>query len=317
MHPTKTMCVGKGRVGKKAGEKGGKKKKVVEEEDPMDDEKREERNLREKERSFKISAQISMLRDLLSSGGVAVPKGTKSSVLTEAANYIRVLQQHRFNSEIDRQNLVQKIRLMNSGQMGVKAQVAVRQAISENMGLQHQKPPQQHQQPSQECPPNPTSLPASKPSLPPQHPTTGMSANDYNAVFQYSLIPMAIATMGGSFLECNRRFSELSGFPRTVLSTMTVFNITSPTDLQNAFNLISKMIPTSTSSPLSPEPAILKGTLRNGESRLNCSLVKDDEGNAKYFCVQLCPTEKEREYLIMVKKKTQQHEITPYMSTTG
>ena len=68
-----------------------------------------------------------MLRDLLSSGGVAVPKGTKSSVLTEAANYIRVLQQHRFNSEIDRQNLVQEIRRMNSGQMGVKAQVAVRQ----------------------------------------------------------------------------------------------------------------------------------------------------------------------------------------------
>lgn len=36
------MCVGKGKVGKKAGEKCGKKKKVVDEEDPMDDEKREE-----------------------------------------------------------------------------------------------------------------------------------------------------------------------------------------------------------------------------------------------------------------------------------
>lgn len=62
--------------------------------------KREERNAREKERSFRISKQIDELRNLLSSGGVIVPKGTKSSVLTEAANYIRMLQQHQYRSEM-------------------------------------------------------------------------------------------------------------------------------------------------------------------------------------------------------------------------
>jgi hypothetical protein len=62
--------------------------------------KREERNQREKERSFRISKQITELRDLLSSGGVVVPKGTKSSVLTEAASYIRMLQQHQYRSEM-------------------------------------------------------------------------------------------------------------------------------------------------------------------------------------------------------------------------
>jgi hypothetical protein len=62
--------------------------------------KREERNQREKERSFRISKQITELRDLLSSGGVVVPKGTKSSVLTEAATYIRMLQQHQYRSEM-------------------------------------------------------------------------------------------------------------------------------------------------------------------------------------------------------------------------
>jgi Helix-loop-helix DNA-binding domain len=65
-----------------------------------DDGKREERNQREKERSFRISNQITELRDLLSSGGVVVPKGTKSSVLTEAASYIRMLQQHQYRSEM-------------------------------------------------------------------------------------------------------------------------------------------------------------------------------------------------------------------------
>lgn len=73
--------------------KGRKKRK-------LDDKKREERNAREKERSFRISKQINELRALLSNGGIIVPKGTKSSVLTEAANYIRMLQQHQYRSEM-------------------------------------------------------------------------------------------------------------------------------------------------------------------------------------------------------------------------
>lgn len=77
-----------------AGSDGKSKKKK------LDDNKREERNAREKERSFRISKQINELRTLLSSGGVIVPKGTKSSVLTEAANYIRMLQQHQYRSEL-------------------------------------------------------------------------------------------------------------------------------------------------------------------------------------------------------------------------
>ena len=64
------------------------------------DKRREERNAREKERSFRIAKQINELRDLLSAGGVILPKGTKSSVLTEAANYIRLLQQHQLRSEV-------------------------------------------------------------------------------------------------------------------------------------------------------------------------------------------------------------------------
>lgn len=77
---------------------GGRAKKKAKK--ALDDTKREERNAREKERSYRISKQINELRNLLSSGGVIVPKGTKSSVLTEAANYIRMLQQHQYRSEM-------------------------------------------------------------------------------------------------------------------------------------------------------------------------------------------------------------------------
>ena len=64
------------------------------------DMKREERNAREKERSYRITSQINELRGLLSTGGVIVPKGTKNAVLTEAANYIRILQQQQYKSEM-------------------------------------------------------------------------------------------------------------------------------------------------------------------------------------------------------------------------
>lgn len=73
--------------------KGGKKGRV-------DNSKREERNAREKERSYRITSQINELRGLLSTGGVIVPKGTKNAVLTEAANYIRILQQQQYKSEM-------------------------------------------------------------------------------------------------------------------------------------------------------------------------------------------------------------------------
>jgi hypothetical protein len=84
--------------GSESNSKGGGKSRNKKREE--NEHKREERNQREKERSFRISKQITDLRNLLSSGGVVVPKGTKSSVLTEAANYIRLLQQHQYRSEM-------------------------------------------------------------------------------------------------------------------------------------------------------------------------------------------------------------------------
>ena len=41
---------------------------------PLTNERREDRNMREKERSLKITNQIQELRNLLSMGGVIVPK---------------------------------------------------------------------------------------------------------------------------------------------------------------------------------------------------------------------------------------------------
>lgn len=66
----------------------------------VEPDKRKERNAREKERSCRIARQIDDLRALLSRGGVVVSKGTKSSVLSEAANYISLLQQQQVQWEM-------------------------------------------------------------------------------------------------------------------------------------------------------------------------------------------------------------------------
>mmetsp|Transcript_21143 Transcript_21143/g.44055 ORF Transcript_21143/g.44055 Transcript_21143/m.44055 type:complete len:414 (-) Transcript_21143:284-1525(-) len=303
--------VGRGKTGRKPGKvkasatrgKVGKGKAAGKgDEDVMDDEKREERNLREKERSFKISRQIQMLRDLLNNGGVAVPKGTKSSVLTEAANYIRALQQHRFNSEIDRQNLVNKIRSMNSGEMGPQVQVAVREtvdtidetsAVSAPLQPQHLGMGQAVGAP--EVLPSGQPVVSLKPQPQPQNPSK-LHPDDYSTLFNCSTIPMAITTMGGSFIECNKAFEDVSGFPKSVLLTMTIFNVTSPPSLQEAFESISKMIPRGTVDAhgrLNEEtapPVMLSGLLKNGECRLKVFLAKDGAGNTKYFVVQPTPS---------------------------
>jgi hypothetical protein len=79
---------------------GGKSQGGARKKRPAGGKKREIKNAREKERSSRIAKQIDELRDILSACGVMVPKGTKSSVLSEVATYIRLLQQQQVRSEV-------------------------------------------------------------------------------------------------------------------------------------------------------------------------------------------------------------------------
>ena len=88
--PNQVKSAGKRGGGTAAAAPGGKKTKMS----------REQRNAREKERSGRIAKQIDDLRSLLSKGGVIVAKGTKSSVLSETANYINLLQQQQIQWEL-------------------------------------------------------------------------------------------------------------------------------------------------------------------------------------------------------------------------
>lgn len=96
----------------------------------LDPKKREERNAREKERSCRIAKQIDELRSLLSRGGVIVAKGTKSSVLAEAANYINLLQQQQVQWEVDRQAMLNQMQEVGATPSVVQSQGQLPQGMS-------------------------------------------------------------------------------------------------------------------------------------------------------------------------------------------
>jgi hypothetical protein len=94
--------------------------------------------------------------------------------------------------------------------------------------------------------------------------------------------------MGGAFIDCNQLFIELSEYTKQEICALTIFNLTAKDDLQNAFDLISQMIsPPADSKEFAPT-CVLRGNLKNrSDLGLNITLIKDEEGIAKCFCVTL------------------------------
>lgn len=281
----------------------------------LDDIKREERNQREKERSYRITSQINELRTLLSAGGVIVPKGTKNAVLTEAANYIRDLQQRQYNSEIHRQQLIQQMQMIGSGQLGQQAANAIRHVAAQNgvwsLGNFGGMPPRSAMRSgsgegvpsavgqttnisnaSSDQSSNTGSNNGSSSSSPPaanNQLIKDIEDHDYRFVFNSCAIGMAIASMGGAFIDCNQLFIQLSEYSKQEICGLTIFNLTARDDLQNAFDLISQMIspPADAATNLAPS-CVLRGNMKNrNDIGLNITLIKDEQGIAKCFCVTL------------------------------
>jgi len=116
--------------------------------------------------------------------------------------------------------------------------------------------------------------------------------HDYRYVFNSCSIPMAIASMGGAFIDCNPLFTELSLYSKQELCAMTIFNLTARVDLQHAFDLVSQMISpplddTKDQNQNSPS-CVLRGNMKNRtDLGLNITLIRDEGSIAKCFCVSL------------------------------
>jgi len=226
---------------------------------------------------------------------VIVPKGTKSSVLTEAANYIRMLQQHQYRSEIDRHQLVQQVQRIGGGALGQQAAQAVRHVAAQNgvwsLGSFGGVPPKSammYHQPNAAPSAPGVAIAEEAPSSNSGSLSNKIEETDYRHVFNSCTIGMAIASMGGAFIDCNKFFCQISNYTKQEICSLTVFNLTARQDLQSAFDLISQML----SAPLDPTvintSCVLRGALKHRQDvGLSVKLIKANDGVAKCFCVTL------------------------------
>ena len=118
-----------------------------------------------------------------------------------------------------------------------------------------------------------------------------IAEHEYRFVFNSCAVGMAIASMGGAFIDCNQLFTQLSGYTKQEVCAMTIFNLTSQEDLQQAFDLISQMISPPIDARLGnqpPKPCVLRGKMKErSDLGISVGLIRDQDKIAKCFCVTL------------------------------
>jgi PAS domain S-box-containing protein len=189
----------------------------------------------------------------------------------------------------DRHQLVQQVQRIGSGALGQQAAQAVRHVAAQNgvwsLGNFGGVPPKSammYHQPSASEGPVADEI-QSGGSL-----SSTIEEADYRHVFNSATIGMAIASMGGAFIDCNKFFCQVSNYTKQEICSQTVFNLTARQDLQSAFDLISQML----SAPLDPTvtntSCVLRGALKHRtDVGLSVKLIKGSDGVAKCFCVTL------------------------------
>eukprot|EP00934_Nitzschia_sp_Nitz4_P000607 Nitzschia sp. Nitz4//scaffold288_size23661//20146//22129//NITZ4_008472-RA/size23661-processed-gene-0.42-mRNA-1//1//CDS//3329545806//607//frame0 len=240
----------------------GKESKGEKSTSSSNDARREERNAREKARSMRIAKKIEEIREVLHQGGVVLPKGTKSTVLSEASRYMRQLQDKHRRLEGERLSLMQQVRMIGGGLMGDAAAAAIRNVAAQSGAFG--KAPQ-------------TTVPRR---------TSDEKSNEvnYKLLFDSCTVGMAIAGIGGSIIDCNDLFSEVVAMEKQNVCAMTLFNMTSRQDLHGAFNFMSQIL----SGPGARRSCVLRAAFSDREDLgLLVTLLDSANDDQKNFCVTL------------------------------
>lgn len=104
----------------------------------------------------------------------------------------------------------------------------------------------------------------------------------YRSIFKSAFIGIARVSLTGKLLKVNDKFSQILGYTQEELTKLTFQEITYPEDLEKDLNFLEDCLKGKINS-YSLEKRYIK---KNGEytwSRLDVSLVKDNENQPKYF----------------------------------
>ena len=190
---------------------------------------------------------------------------------------------------MDKAQLVQEVQRIGNGAIREKAAYAIRHAATQNGVSSITNLPDGPV--SSAIPPQQQSSSAHDPM------SDSLDDREYRCVFNSCSVGMAIATMGGSFIDCNLAFTQLSSYTKEELKAMTIFNITSREDLQGAFDMMSQLITppvglgadgNNNEENKNPSPVILRSAIRHrSDLGLSVSLIRGEDGVARYFNVTL------------------------------
>lgn len=232
--------------------------------------RRHERNLREQQRSYKISQQIKELREVLSASNVPF-KPNKYSILMSVVEYIKQLQSRAIMLDAEHQKLITTIRQTNDlvGSGNVPPSSADETDATNITGNTS------------------SSDPGSDSEM------FFVQGLNYKNIFANCPAALGIAALDGRILECNPEFQLLLGFSREELLKQSLFNLVH--NHQDIFQGMAEMLKVAEdepialnqeSSPSTPKSYIWSGPVvskRDVKLLMNLTLTLGDDGSAKFF----------------------------------
>jgi len=227
--------------------------------------RRYERNLREQQRSYRISQQIKELRDVLSESNVPF-KPNKYSILLSVVDYIKQLQSRAIMLDSEHQKLITTIRqtneMVNSGNT-----------------------------PSSNDETETTNTPGASESGSDSD-MLFVQGLDYRSVFDQCPAALGIAALDGRILDCNSEFMVVLGFAQDELLKQSLFNLVQ--NHQDIFRAMAEMLKCAEEAAgvvETPESAAKTSRFWNGpvvskthnKLLMNLTLTLDGGGTPKFF----------------------------------
>ena len=178
--------------------------------------RRHERNLREQQRSSKISQQIKELRDVLEQSNVSF-KPNKYSILLSVAEYIKQLQARAIMLDSEHQKLILTVQQTNE---------LVSSGAAPSSGTEEAT----------------TNTSGSGSDTGSDSDMLFVQGLDYKSLFDQCPAALGIASLDGRILECNSEFQMLLGFPKDELMKQSLFNLVR--NHQDVFRAMAQMLKT-------------------------------------------------------------------------
>ncbi|WP_017293942.1 PAS domain S-box protein [Geminocystis herdmanii] len=115
----------------------------------------------------------------------------------------------------------------------------------------------------------------------------------YRSIFESAFIGIARVSLTGKLLKVNNKFCQILGYSQEELTQLTFQEITYPEDLEKDLKLLEDFLKGKINT-YSLEKRYIKKNGENTWTRLDVSLVKDNENKPKYFISTIQDIDKEK-----------------------